>query len=256
MLSMKPTLKADDLLNLMNIPEGTAMRENLKRTFRLLRDRRGKPLQEVTYIDTFPTTPQELKAGYPDVFEEAYPSFREEDPSTGPVPSQVNCMILDEIRKALPCRITHSLAQMAGASLGRSSRSNANGNDPSMMRALSGFAAQNMFQARHDDLLPNLQVFDTQTRPSMAPCAQRQALPALQDERRQQLSAIATPQRPSFTLAPAGQIVSNRIGWSGIQPPPEESTLQLRADVNAKAQDLLDTLKKAKQKRGEDSTTL
>ena len=243
MLSISPTLTADDFVNIMKVPEGVAMRENLKRAFRSIRDRRVK--DDTLYIET-----------YPHVFAAAYPSYTEDDPSTGPVPSQIKCMVLDDLRKTLPCRGTHTLAVMAGSSSAacRRQRATPTAGD-GILQMLAGLAHQAAMKAADDgnsstDLLRNLKVF--------APGEKRSTTKESIAGHLATLMNIASPQQSQEAVVPRGAVppavvplgdVAGDMPTTAMVPHTSTSPPKRQVDVNAMAQDILTTMGLAKKAR-------
>lgn len=246
MLSIRPTLTAEDFMNVMSVPENVAMRDNLKRTFRSIRDRRAKD-NSTPYIETYPNTPEELKEAYAHVFAEAYPHYTEDDPSTGPVPSQITCMVLDDIRKLQPCRKTHTLAVMAGSSgaiRGRPPTTGYGSGDGllQMMAGLAQHAAQQAAMNVADDglssrtdLLKNLKVF--------APGEKRSATRESAVDHLKTLMNVASPQQSQEAVVPLGDAPPAVVSHTSTSSPKRQ------VDVNAMAQEILTTMGCAKKAR-------
>ena len=254
MLSIRPTLTADDFIDVMNVPEGVAMRDNLKRAFRSIRDRRAKD-NSTPYIETYPNTPEELKEAYPHVFAEAYPHYTEDDPSTGPVPSQIKCMVLDDIRKTQPCRKTHTLAVMAGSSGAIRGRPPTTGyrSGDGLLQMMAGLAQQAAQQAAMKvaddglssgtDLLRNLKVFA----PGEKRSATRESAVDLTT-----LMNVASPQQSQEATVPLGDAPPAVVppGDAHMLAPHTSTSLpKHQVDVNAMAQDILSTMGCAKKAR-------
>ena len=250
MLSIRPTLTADDFIDVMNVPEGVAMRDNLKRAFRSIRDRRAKD-NSTPYIETYPNTPEELKEAYPHVFAEAYPHYTEDDPSTGPVPSQIKCMVLDDIRKTQPCRKTHTLAVMAGSSGAIRGRPPTTGyrSGDGLLQMMAGLAQQAAMKVADDglssgtDLLRNLKVFA----PGEKRSATRESAVDLTT-----LMNVASPQQSQEATVPLGDAPPAVVppGDAHMLAPHTSTSLpKHQVDVNAMAQDILSTMGCAKKAR-------